>query len=155
MYCAAVMDTYSRRIIGWSIAAHMRTELVLDALGMAILRRRAAHGPDATTILHYDQGSQFTSWAFGQRFRDAGLLPSMGTIGDCCDNSMMESFLGTLQLEVLDSRTWKTRTELANAIFEWIECFYNAERRHSSIGMLPPVVFETFQPDQTSSQDDR
>lgn len=155
LYCCAVMDAYSRRIIGWSIAHHMRTELVLDALGMAILRRRASRGDDVVdTILHSDHGTQFTSWAFGQRLREAGLLPSMGTIGDCYDNSMMESFWGTLQLEVLDSRTWETRSELANAIFEWIECWYNTERRHSSIGMLPPVVFETLHPDLTSTQDD-
>jgi putative transposase len=78
----------------------------------------------------------------------------MGTIGDCYDNSMMESFWGTLQLEVLDSRSWETRAALANAIFEWIECWYNIERRHSSIGMLTPVMFETLHPDQTSVQDD-
>lgn len=155
LYCCAVMDAFSRRIVGWSIAHHMRTELVLDALGMAILRRRAGSGDDAVdTILHSDHGTQFTSWAFGQRLREAGLLPSMGTIGDCYDNSMMESFWGTLQLEVLDSRRWETRSELANAIFEWIECWYNIERRHSSIGMLPPVTFETLHPDLTSTQDD-
>jgi putative transposase len=155
LYCAAVMDAYSRRVIGWSIAHHMRTELVLDALGMAIIRRKAERGDRALdTILHSDHGTQFTSWAFGQRLRDAGLLPSMGTIGDCYDNSMMESFWGTLQLEVLDSRTWETRADLANAIFEWVECFYNTERRHSSLGMLPPVVFETLHPDQTSLEDD-
>ena len=156
LYCCAVLDAYSRRILGWSIAHHMRTELVLDALGMAILRRRAASDRDtAETILHSDHGTQFTSWAFGQRLREAGLLPSMGTIGDCYDNSMMESFWATLQLEVLDSRgTWETRAGLANAIFEWIECWYNTERRHSSIGMLPPVVFETLHPDLTSTQDD-
>lgn len=155
LYCCAVMDAYSRRIIGWSIAHHMRTELVLDALGMAILRRRASRGDEIVdTILHSDHGTQFTSWAFGQRLREAGLLPSMGTIGDCYDNSMMESFWGTLQLEVLDSRTWETRSELANAIFEWIECWYNTERRHSSIGMLPPVAFETLHPDLTSTHDD-
>lgn len=151
LYCAAVMDAYSRRIIGWSIAAHMRTELVLDALGMAILRRRPASDD---TIMHSDHGTQYTSWAFGQRLRAAGLLPSMGTIGDCYDNSMMESFWGTLQLEVLDSRTWETRTDLANAIFEWIECWYNTERRHSSIGMLRPVEYEARHHDQTSTQDD-
>ena len=155
LYCCAVMDAYSRRIIGWSIADHMRTELVLDALGMATLRRRAGHSDDSSTpILHSDHGTQFTSWAFGQRLRDAGLLPSMGTIGDCYDNSMMESFWGTLQLEVLDTRTWETRSELANTIFEWIECWYNIERRHSSIGMLPPVMYEALHPDQTSTQDD-
>jgi len=125
----------------------MRTELVLDALGMAVLRRRAGRADtDIGTILHSDHGTQFTSWAFGQRLRDAGLLPSMGTVGDCYDNSMMESFWGTLQLEVLDSRAWEARSELANAIFEWIECWYNTKRRHSSLGMLAPVVFETLHP---------
>lgn len=155
VYCCAVMDAYSRRIIGWSIAHHMRTDLVLDALGMAILRRRAGQAePDGDTILHSDHGAQFTSWAFGQRLRDAALLPSMGTIGDCYDNSMMESLWGTLQLEILDSRSWETRAQLANAIFEWIECWYNTKRRHSSIGMLAPTVFETLHPPQTSTLDD-
>lgn len=141
VYCAAVMDAYSRLIIGWSIAEHMRTELVTDALGMAILRRK----PDAErTILHSDHGAQYTSWTFGQRLRSAGLLASMGTVGDCYDNSLMESFWGTLQLELLDTRAWKTREELANAIFEWIECWYNPKRRHSSIGMHSPVTFEAL-----------
>jgi putative transposase len=118
LYCAAVMDAYSRLIIGWSIAGHMRTELVTDALGMAILRRQ----PDST-ILHSDHGCQYTSWAFGQRLLNAGLLGSMGSVGDCYDNAMMESFWGTLQLELLDTQVWQTRDELANAIFEWIECW--------------------------------
>ena len=139
IYCAAVMDAYSRLIIGWSIADHMRTELVTDALGMAILRRKP-EGEE--TILHSDHGAQYRPWAFGQRLRAAGLLASMGTIGDCYDNAMMESFWGTLQLEVLDTKTWETRNELANAIFEWIECWYNPKRRHSSIGMHSPVTFE-------------
>lgn len=151
LYCAAVMDAYSRLIVGWSIADHMRTELVIDALGMATLRRRPASD---STILHSDHGTQYTSWAFGQRLRAAGLLPSMGTIGDCYDNSMMESFWGTLQLEVLDTKTWETRDELANAIFEWIECWYNTERRHSSLVMLRPVEFEARYTEQTSTQDD-
>jgi putative transposase len=141
LYCAAVMDAYSRLIIGWSIADHMRTELVTDALGMAILRRTPEND---TTILHSDHGSQYTSWAFGQRLRTAGLLASMGTVGDCYDNAMMESFWGTLQLEVLDQTPWKTRDELANAIFEWIECWYNPKRRHSSLGMHSPVTFEAL-----------
>jgi putative transposase len=97
----------------------MRTELVTDALVMALLRRRPE--TDGSTILHSDHGSQFTSWAFGKRLVDAGIVPSMGSIGDCYDNSMMESFWGTMQLEVLDSRKWQTRAELATAIFEWIE----------------------------------
>jgi putative transposase len=145
VYCAAVMDAYSRLIIGWSIAEHMRTELVTDALGMAIIRRRPGAQPDNTrTVLHSDHGSQYTSWAFGQRLRAAGLLASMGTVGDCYDNAMMESFWGTMQLELLDSKTWLTRDELANAMFEWIECWYNPNRRHSSIGMHSPITFETL-----------
>lgn len=148
IYCAAVMDAYSRLIIGWSINSHMRTELVTDALGMAILRRK----PENHTILHSDHGSQYTSWAFGQRLHAAGLLASMGTVGDCYDNAMMESFWGTLQLEVLDRKPWKTRNELANAIFEWIECWYNPKRRHSSIGMHSPVTFEAL---HTRSDQDR
>ncbi len=108
LYCAAVMDAFSRLVIGWSIADHIRTELVTDALGMAILRRQPA--PDGT-ILHSDHGSQYTSWAFGQ-LRRAGLLGSMGSVGDCFDNAMMESFWATMQLELLDSRCWQTRDQL-------------------------------------------
>jgi putative transposase len=146
LYCAAVMDAFSRLIIGWSIADHMRTELVTDALGMAIVRRRSGNdSPNKSTILHSDHGSQFTSWAFGQRLRAAGLLASMGTVGDCYDNAMMESFWGTMQLELLDSKTWNTREDLASAVFEWIECWYNPKRRHSSIGMHSPITFETVQ----------
>ena len=92
--------------------------------------------------------------AFGQRLRAAGPLPSLGTIGDRHDNSMRESFWGTLQLEVLDSRPWETRTDLANAIFEWRECWYTTERRHSSIGMLRPAEYQAHHHNQTSTQDD-
>lgn len=141
LYCAAVLDAYARRVVGWSMADHIRTDLVLDALGMAIVRRSPAEGE---TILHSDHGTQYTSWAFGQRLRKAGLLGSMGSVGDCYDNAMMESFWGTLQLEVLDTKKWRTRDELANAIFEWIECWYNPIRRHSSIGMHSPVDFENL-----------
>jgi putative transposase len=151
LYCAAVMDAYSRLIVGWSIAEHMRTELVTDALGMAIIRRQPdKRASDDQTILHSDHGSQYTAWAFGQRLRVAGLLASMGTIGDCYDNAMIESFWGTMQLELLDTKAWPTRDELANAIFEWIECWYNPNRRHSSIEMRSPITFETLHtgPDQ-------
>jgi putative transposase len=151
LYCAAVMDAYSRLIVGWSIAGHMRTELVTDALGMAIIRRQPDKQPDdKRTILHSDHGSQYTSWAFGQRLRATGSLASMGTVGDCYDNAMMESFWGTMQLELLDTKEWSTRDELANAIFEWIECWYNPKRRHSGIGMHSPATFETLHtgPDQ-------
>lgn len=147
LYCAAVMDAYSRRIIGWSIDHRATTDLVLNALSMAVTRRRPETN---TTILHSDHGTQYTSWAFGKRLRDAGLLGSMGTIGDCYDNSMMESFWGTMQIELLDTHTWKTREKLSNAIFEWIECWYNPHRRHSSIGMHSPVTYERLhQPSPT------
>ena len=145
VYCAAVMDVYSRLIVGWSIAEHMRTELVTDALGMAIVGRRPEkQSQDTGTIMHSDHGSQYTSWAFGQRIRAAGLLGSMGSVGDCYDNAMMESFWGTIQMELLDSRTWGTRDQLANAIFEWIECWYNPNRRHSGIEMHSPATFEAL-----------
>ncbi len=138
VYLAVVIDAWSRRVVGWSIADHLRSELVVDALQMAIWRRR----PDGT-VVHSDHGTQYTSWAFGRRLRAAGLLGSMGTVGDAYDNAVAESFFGTLQLELLDRYQWQTRQQLASAIFEWIECFYNPQRRHSSVGMLSPVDYET------------
>ena len=139
VYLAAVLDVYARRIVGWSIAGHLRSELVVDALEMARWRRRPTPG---RTVLHSDRGSQYTSWAFGHRLRDAGLLGSMGRVGSAYDNAMMESFFGTLQRELLDRRQWATRKELASAIFEWIEAWYNPRRRHSSIDYLSPVDYE-------------
>lgn len=139
VYCAAVLDVYSRRIVGWSIADHLRAELVVDAIEMARWRRRPQPGK---TIVHSDRGSQYTAWAFGQRLRAAGLLGSMGRVASALDNSMMESFFGTLQLELLDRQSWTTRAELARAIFEWIEGWYNPRRRHTSIGDLSPVDYE-------------
>jgi putative transposase len=108
---------------------------------MAIWRRKPE--PGSGLIHHADHGTQYTSWAFGQRLRTAGLLGSMGTVGDALDNAMAESFFGTLQLELLDRRTWNTRAELAQAIFEYIEVFYNPKRRHSSIGYQSPIEYET------------
>ena len=139
VYLAIVLDAWSRRVVGWSIADHLRAELVCDALDMATWRRRP---PKDQTITHSDHGSQYTSWAFGQRLRQARLLGSMGSIGDAYDNAVAESFFGTLQLELLDRHTWRTRRELALAIFEWIEAWYNPRRRHSSIGDLAPVEHE-------------
>jgi putative transposase len=136
---AAVMAVFSRRIIGWPVAARQDTELVVNALSMAVTRRQPEKG---RTVLHSDHGTQYTAWAFGKRIRDAGILGSMGTVGDCYDNAMMESFWHTMQLEVLDLREWETRQQLGNAIFEWIECWYNPYRRHSSIGMLSPAEYE-------------
>jgi len=137
VYCAAVLDVYSRRCVGWAIADHLRTELVLDAVDMARLRRR----PDGT-VLHSDRGTQFTSWLFGQRMRQAGLMGSMGKVASAYDNALMESFWGSMQLELLDRRSWPTRSELATGIFEWIEAFYNRSRRHSALGYLSPAEFE-------------
>lgn len=141
VYVAVVIDAWSRRVIGWSIADHLRTELVVDALDMACWRRKPA--PDSGLIHHADHGTQYTSWAFGQRLRQAGLLGSMGSVGDALDNAMAESFFATLQLELLDRTTWQTRKELAQAIFEYIEAFYNPERRHTSIQSLSPIEYET------------
>ena len=139
VYLAAVLDVYARRIVGWSIADHLRSELVVDALEMARWRRRPVPGQ---TVLHSDRGAQYTSWAFGHRLRAAGLLGSMGRVGSAYDNAMMESFFSTLQRELLDRRQWQTRKELAQAIFEWIEAWYNPRRRHTSIGDLSPVDYE-------------
>jgi transposase InsO family protein len=99
-------------------------------------------GPLAETVIHSDQGTQFTSWAFTRRAIDSGLLPSMGSVGDCFDNAVIESFWSRMQVELLDRKRWRTRVELANAIFEYLEIFHNRQRRHSALGMLTPVEFE-------------
>ena len=139
VYCAVVLDTFSRRVVGWSIDGHQTAALVTNALGMAIDQRRPA---DGATVIHSDQGTQFTSWTFTQRAVDSGLLPSMGTVGDCYDNAMIESFWSRMQVELLDRQRWKTRVELANAIFEYLEIFHNRRRRHSSLGMVSPIEYE-------------
>ena len=136
----AVIDAYSRRIVGWSIGSSPTALLATSALGMAIQRRAPVVG---ATLIHSDHGTQFTSWAFTERAKQSGLVPSMGSIGDCFDNSVAESFFGSLQLELLDEHRWDTRDQLANAIFDWIECWYNPRRRHSYCGMLSPVDYET------------
>jgi putative transposase len=139
VYVAVVLDAFSRMVVGWSIADHIRAELVVDALQMATWRRQP---PAGQTIAHSDHGSQYTSWAFGRRLRGAGLLGSMGSVGDCYDNSVAESFFGTLQLELLDEHRWDTRQQLALAIFDWIECWYNPRRRHSYCKMLSPADYD-------------
>jgi transposase InsO family protein len=138
VHCAVVLDVFSRRVVGWSIDSSATAALVTNALGMAIEGRR----PDGT-VIHSDQGTQFTSWAFTRRAIDSGLLPSMGSVGTCYDNAMIESFWSRMQVELLDRRIWRTRVELANAIFEYLEIFHNRQRRHSALGMLTPVEFET------------
>jgi len=139
VYCAVVLDAFSRRVVGWSIDSQPTASLVTNALGMAIEQRRPQ---DGRTVIHSDQGTQFTSWAFTQRAVDSGLLPSMGSVGDCYDNAMIESFWSRMQVELLDRQRWKTRVELANAIFEYLEIFHNRRRRHSSLGMVSPVEYE-------------
>ena len=139
VYVAVVLDAWSRRVVGWSIADHIRAELVVDALQMAAWRRRP---PEGHAIFHSDHGCQYTSWAFGRRLRAAGVLGSMGSIGDAYDNAMAESFFSTLQRELLDERRWQSRRQLALAVFEWIEAWYNPRRRHSSIGGLSPIDSE-------------
>jgi putative transposase len=145
VYLAVVLDAFSRRVVGWSIADHIRSELVVDALQMATWRRRPLAGQ---TVAHSDHGSQYTSWAFGRRLRGAGLLGSMGSIGDCFDNSVAESFFGTLQLELLDEHRWTTRNQLALALFDWIEGWYNPRRRHSYCNMRSPIEHEALHRDQ-------
>jgi putative transposase len=138
VYCAVVIDAWNRQVVGQSIADHLRAELVIDALDMACWRQKPIAGQ---TVHHSDHGTQYTSWAFGQRLRHAGLLGSMGTVGDALDNAVAESFFATMQTELLDRRIWDTRTQLAQAIFEWIEVFYNRQRRHSTLGMLDPLTY--------------
>ena len=138
LYLVAVQDAFSRRIVGWSMADHMRSDLVVDALNMAIARRR----PEAGLIHHSDQGSQFVSLAFGQACAKAGIARSMGSRGDCWDNAVAESFFATLKKELIRRRSWPTRAELRTAVFDYIEIFYNATRRHSTLGMLSPADYE-------------
>ena len=138
LYLAAVQDLYSRRIVGWSMANHMRSDLVVDALRMAVARRR----PEAGLIHHSDQGSQYVSLAFGQTARDQGIAVSMGSKGDCFDNAVAESFFATLKKELVNRNAWPARAEMRTAVFDYIEIFYNATRRHSTLGMLSPDEYE-------------
>ena len=132
-----VLDAYSRRIVGWSMATTLASQLVLDALDMALQTRR----PQGV-IHHSDQGSQYTSIEFGQRCRDAGVRPSMGSVGDAYDNAMCESFFATLECELLARSRFRTPAEARGAVFSFIEGFYNPRRRHSSIGYLSPIEYE-------------
>ncbi|MGZ6576539.1 MAG: IS3 family transposase [Solirubrobacteraceae bacterium] len=141
LYLAAVQDAYSRQIVGWAMATHMRATLVVDALQMALARRR----PDPGLIHHSDQGSQYVSLAFGKAAGDAGIAVSMGSRGDAYDNAVAETFFATLKKELVNRRPWPSRLELQSAVFEYIEAFYNRQRRHSTLGMLSPVAYEQLQ----------
>jgi putative transposase len=145
LYLAVVLDVFSRKVVGWSMATHLRTELVLAAIDMAITMRRP-HG----VIHHSDHGCQYTSYAFGKRCREAGVMPSMGTVGDAYDNAMAESFFATLERELLSRRSFKSQAEARMAIFEWLEGWYNPHRRHSSLGYRSPVNYERAHARSTS-----
>jgi putative transposase len=137
LYLAVVLDVFSRRIVGWSMADHLKSQLVLDALNMALQQRRP------TDVIHHsDQGSQYTSITFGNRCREAGVRPSMGSVGDAYDNAMAESFFATLECELLDRRCFQTHAEARTALFTFIEGWYNPRRRHSALGYLSPVDYE-------------
>jgi putative transposase len=137
LYLAMVLDVYSRRIVGWAMETHLRTELIVAALDMALTQRRPSN-----VIHHSDRGCQYTSYAFGKRCREAGVMPSMGSVGDAYDNAMAESFFATLERELLNRRRFRSQAEAKMAVFEWIEGWYNPHRRHSSLGYRSPVNFE-------------
>lgn len=147
LYLAAVQDTYSRAIVGWSMATHMRASLVVDALKMALARRRPGPG----LIHHSDQGSQYVSLAFGRAAREAGIDVSMGSRGDAYDNAVAETFFATIKKELVNRRSWPSRLELQSAVFEYIEAFYNRRRRHSTLGMLSPTDYEQLRLSTLSS----
>jgi putative transposase len=138
LYLASVIDCFSRKVVGWSMRADMQAELVVDALEMALSRRR----PAGELVHHSDQGSQYVALIFGQRLRKAGIAQSMGSKGDCFDNAVCESFHATLEKELLRSRSFKTRQEARTAIFDWIEAWYNPARRHSRLGDRSPDQYE-------------
>ena len=137
LYLAVVVDVYSRKVVGWAFGERMTSDLVIAALNMAVHTRR----PESV-IHHSDQGSQYTSVAFGKRCEEMGVKPSMGTVGDAYDNAMAESFFATLECELIDRRSWKTKAEARLAIFTWIESWYNPLRRHSGLGLRSPNAFE-------------
>lgn len=149
VYLAAVQDTYSRRIVGWSMADHMRTELVVDALQMALTQRR----PQPGLTFHSDQGSQFVSLNFGKQARAAGIAQSMGSKGDCYDNAVAESFFATLKKELIHRHTWPTKASMRTELFDYIEAFYNRRRRHSTLGGLSPAQYEKMNPDHHQKDD--
>jgi putative transposase len=141
LYLAAVLDAFSRRVVGWAMADHLRTEVVLDALEGALRQRRPAAG----LVHHSDRGCQYTSLAFGRRLAESGLLPSMSRRGDCLDNAVAESFFATLKRELVDRpdrAPWPDRAAARAALFDYVEIFYNRQRRHSTLRYLSPAAYE-------------
>ncbi len=137
LYLAVVLDAWSRRVVGWAMATHLRTELVLDALNMAVTQRRPTR-----VIHHSDQGGQYTSLAFGLRCQEAGVRPSMGSVGDAYDNALCESFFATLECELLERQRFATHVQARLAVFDFIEGWYNPHRRHSALAYLSPFAYE-------------
>jgi putative transposase len=138
LYLAAVVDACSRYCIGWSMRDDLRADLVYDALGMAVTRRR----PDADLIHHSDRGSQYRSLVFGKLLTESGIAASMGSRGDAYDNAAMESFMASIKTELINRRRFKTKDEARTAIFSYIEAFYNPRRRHSGLGQKSPAAYE-------------
>ena len=146
LYLAVVLDAFSRRIVGWAMGHNLKAQLVIDAMNMAIGQRKPRN-----VIHHSDQGSQYTSVAFGLRCKEAGVRPSMGSVGDAYDNAMCESFFATLECELLDRRKFQTKAEARMAIFEFIEGWYNPARRHSALGYQSPIAYERRQAERLES----
>ena len=138
LYLAVILDAFSRRVIGWAMGPRPTMQLVIEALDMAIWNRRA----DPGVVHHSDHGSQYTALAYGQRLREAGLVSSMGSVGDAYDNAVAEAFFATLECELIDRYVWVNRGEARRAIFDYIEGFYNPRRRHSALGYLSPAEYE-------------
>jgi putative transposase len=148
LYCCVVLDQFSRRVVGWAIDRRNEATLVNDALTMAAHSRATS----PRTVIHSDHGSQFTSWSYTQNLKHHELLGSMGTIGDCFDNAPMESFWGSMQIELLNRQSWMTYVELATAMADYIVNFYNSLRRHSSLGYLTPDEFEALPSNKTQAR---
>ena len=144
LYLSVVIDVYSRKVVGWAFGERMSSDLVIPALNMALMTRE----PESV-IHHSDQGSQYTSIAFGNRCKEMGVRPSMGTVGDAYDNAMAESFFASLECELIARRSWKTKTEARLAVFTWIESRYNPRRRHSGLNYQSPNTFERKQQEKT------
>jgi transposase InsO family protein len=145
---ATVIDLASRRVVGWALADHIRTELVVEALDVAFSRRRPGEG----VIFHSDRGCQYTSAEYGQFARDHGVVLSVGHKGECWDNAVAESFFATIKRELIDTRTWPTRAGLRAAIFDYIEGWHNTRGLHSSLGYRSPAAYQATIHQQHAAQ---